>query len=438
MLKSVLNKYNCYEVSAMELYSDMFQFDNDFIQKENETSNDFKANPLGYGKNHNKETGNYKVMFSDTFEKNLKFLQSKDFAILNGITYFGRKNVQSHASKMFAMIIDLDGVDEQGLNNYFFASNNGLYPLANYIALSGHGVHLYFLFDEPIDLYPNIKTQLKDLKYALMKRIWNKSITSEYEKIQYQGINQGFRVIGGKTKVKGKVVGAYKVHDNKFTPSELCEYVNYETEFNEEKKWNDKKLNVEQAKKLYPEWYERVVIKKETLRGGWTCKPDLYNWWLRRIKTEAVVGHRYFCVMCLGIYAIKSGVSEEQLKEDAYSLLELFNQVKDVEPFLESDIDSALECYDLKYLRFPIKDISKISALEIVKNKRNGRCQKDHVIVMNKMKEVKKLLGENINEGRPSKEKVVREWIENNPNGIKSDCIKETGLSKMTVYKWWK
>lgn len=82
--------------------------------------------------------------------------------------------------------------------------------------------------------------------------------------------------------------------------------------------------------------------------------------------------------------------------------------------------------------------ISELTKIEIKPNKRNGRKQKDHVVVMNKMKEVKRLLGEEINEGRPTVEQTVREWQESHPDGKKADCIRETGLSKPTVYKWWK
>ncbi|MFQ5082134.1 replication protein, partial [Clostridioides difficile] len=35
-------------------------------------------------------------------------------------------------------------------------------------------------------------------------------------------------------------------------------------------------------------------------------------------------------------------------------------------------------------------------------------------------------------------EQTVREWQESHPAGKKADCIRETGLSKPTVYKWWK
>ena len=41
------------------------------------------------------------------------------------------------------------------------------------------------------------------------------------------------------------------------------------------------------------------------------------------------------------------------------------------------------------------------------------------------------------NNGRPDKRKIVEEWQATHI-GTKADCIRDTGLSKPTVYKWWK
>lgn len=49
------------------------------------------------------------------------------------------------------------------------------------------------------------------------------------------------------------------------------------------------------------------------------------------------------------------------------------------------------------------------------------------------------VLGENEykNNGRPTAQDKVIKWKREHPNGKKADCIRETGLSKPTVYKWW-
>lgn len=40
-------------------------------------------------------------------------------------------------------------------------------------------------------------------------------------------------------------------------------------------------------------------------------------------------------------------------------------------------------------------------------------------------------------EGRPDKQKIVQKWKSEHPKGKKADCIRDTGLDKKTVYKWW-
>lgn len=40
-------------------------------------------------------------------------------------------------------------------------------------------------------------------------------------------------------------------------------------------------------------------------------------------------------------------------------------------------------------------------------------------------------------DGAPTKQATVEEWQLHHPGGRKADCIRETGLSRPTVYKWW-
>lgn len=436
MLSDVIVKWGGVEVLPMELYRDMFWLGDGLLQTSEDEPGLFKTNPVGYYKYEKHPRGNFRVLFEDTFEEVLAEMQEADFSILNGITYFGRRNLMANANKMYAMIFDLDGITESTLANFFSgAMNADVYPVPNYINLSGHGVHLYYLFEEPLPLYPNIKMQLKELKYALIRKMWN-MYTSTIDKPQYQGINQGFRPAGAKTKIPGVVVRSFRIHQHPFSLQELCRYVPEEHRVDETKLWKETTMTLEQAKRKFPEWYEKRVVNGEP-KGTWTCKRDLYDWWLRKIQTSASPGHRYFCIMCLAIYAVKSGISFEELERDAYGLIEHLNELKSEDPFTEADVESALECYDEKYITFPLKDISKISGIEIQKNKRNGRKRDVHIKYMNNQRGFKVELGECTNGGRPSAEQVIRAWQQAHPDASKADCIRETGLSKPTVYKWW-
>ena len=107
---------------------------------------------------------------------------------------------------------------------------------------------------------------------------------------------------------------------------------------------------------------------------------------------------------------------------------------------------SAMECYDERYHTFPIKDIVKISGIDVPTNKRNFRKQAQHVKIMNAIREIEYPEGEwrNAN-GRPkgsknkinTKQEVVVQWRKDNPAGKKMECHKDTGLSRVTIDKYW-
>ena len=435
MLADVLKNYNAREVEAMEVYSAMFRLGEGMIQREGEPPGRYKANPLVYFKS-GKGKGEYRILFEDTFQDGLHRAQDADFAILNGITYFGRKNVQAHASKMYAIIFDLDGVTDKSLNNLLHGAFSGydIYPLPNYIALSGHGVHLYFVFEQPINLYPNIKLQLKELKYALTGRIWNR-YTSAERHIQYQGINQGFRPIGGKTKIDGVMVRAFALNPHPWSLEGLGRYVPDKCRVDEQSLFPESRMTIDEAAKRYPKWYQDVVLGgKES--GTWTVKRDLYDWWLRRIQTETTFGHRYFAIMCLAIFAAKCGISREELMADAISLIPAFNEINPAEPFLKTDVKSAIECFDPRYCTFPREDIEKLSGINIPPNKRNGRTRAKH---LQGARAIRDINNDNwrAGNGRKPKDNIVREWRAAHPCGRKIECERETGLSRHTVLKWW-
>ncbi len=452
MLEDVIRLYGGVECSAMDVYSDMFHLGEHEIQQDGEKPGSFKANPVGYWKNENKQKGHYRILFEDTFEEILEELQQADFSLLNGLTYFGRKNLQENASKMYAMIIDYDGVTDKLLNNFLhgaFVKEHDIYPVPNYIALSGHGIHLYYLFENPISLYPNIKLQLKAFKYALIEKIWN-IFTTEEEKKQFQGINQGFRVIGGKTKIAGVRVRAFRMQVHPYSLDELGKYIPEASRVDEKKLWKESRMTIQEAREKYPEWYEKKVIRKES-RSYWRCKEDLYQWWIEKIKAGATYRHRYFSIMCLAIYGVKCGKRKEEVEADALSLVPFLNDINPQEPFTEQDVYSAMECFDLRYCTFPINDIVKISGIPIEKNKRNGRkqavhlrseywenskgrpetnvCRQNRELALQYMREHGEI------KGRPSALNTIIDYLELNSCATKKEIKEHTGLSYPTIRK---
>lgn len=199
------------------------------------------------------------------------------------------------------------------------------------------------------------------------------------------------------------------------------------------------RLSLDEAKEKYPDWYERRIVKKER-RGRWTVKRDLYDWWLHRIADEIRVGHRFYGIMTLAIYAKKCGIDEKELRRDAFSLLKPYDDmsVEDINRFTKDDVVCALEMFNEDYVTFPRDDVAKISGLSMPVNKRNWRKQWEHLQFARGVREVKGKLGETVSGGgRPAAQDLVYEWRRQHPDGRKADCHRDTGLDPKTIRKWW-
>ncbi|WP_435370819.1 hypothetical protein, partial [Faecalibaculum rodentium] len=193
-----------------------------------------------------------------------------------------------------------------------------------------------------------------------------------------------------------------------------------------------------EAKEKYPDWYERRIVKGER-RGRWTVKRDLYDWWLRRIRDEIRVGHRYHGVMTLAIYAKKCGIEEAELRQDAYSLLLPYDEmsIEEVNRFTREDVEAALSMFNEDYVTFPRDDIARLSGMPMPVNKRNWRKQGLHIQFMNLNRQFKVASGECTNGGRPSAQEQVYQWRQQHPDRRKADCHRDTGLDPKTIRKWW-
>lgn len=385
--------------------------------------------------------GKQRLIFDDL--ETLKEYQGIPNVIMSPIGYFGRRRTSKNASAIYAMVFDLDGQNMQELKDTLYQMyETCLIPPATYIALSGHGLHLYYVFEEPIAMKPYIQRELNKLKAGLTKIIWN-AYTSNIDKPQMQPITQGFRIVGSASKLgKRYPVRIFKT-GKKTTASELVEWIP------NLKEWDQYKANVEfedctpieEAKKLWPDWYERRIVRGKP-RGVWAIKRDLYDWWLGQIKRGATVGHRYFSIMTLAIYAYKCQIDRDELERDAYALVPLFDAMSESESnrFTEQDVRTALQAYRTGANNYPRDLISKLSGITIPENKRNYRTRAEHLKGARALQAVYNPDWRN-KDGRPkgsgTKAEKVKAWRLANPNGKKIECHRETGITRPTIDKWW-
>lgn len=297
------------------------------------------------------------------------------FCIIAPILFRGWSRSLGNAERCFGIGIDLDHVDKPELMHQVIINMTRVidghkwWPIPNIVTNSGHGLHLYFLFEKSVDIHTEDQQNLmKKLKYGLINRIWNVnsiygfvSSKSEVHDVQRQGITQGFRPPESLTKFQVPVVSFALKNQVYHTVRELNEFISSNSKYKltdaevealeSGKQYDPSKTKLEVAKKLWPDWYQRRILNKEPIRK-WNPEPRLYDFALRMItdyESPIAVGHRYYCLRMLAIIASKCKIPYSQLKKDADRLLPRLKGLADpndsTTKFKDEDRDAALSDY---------------------------------------------------------------------------------------------
>lgn len=384
---------------------------------------------------------------------------TNEFCLCSPLSYAGRSRTAEHAREMYAIAVDVDqllvdnDLTPRGVMNLLERHVDLLerIPRPTFIVSSGTGIHLYYVLETPIAMYPDVVQSLQTFKRELTSRIWHDAITTVKSpaEVQQEGIYQGFRMPGTITK-NGERTVAFRIGGKV-----SVEYMNsfFDKKYHMKPSTSKKgHIGLQEAALLYPEWYERRIVRGEG-KGHWHVNRAVYDWWLRRIRREATVGHRYHCMMTLAVYARKCSyhdpkhnptpVTREELERDCLSLIAPFDEMTTVDDnhFSTADMLDALEAFDDRWVTLTRRTIAERSGLVIQAAKRNGQRQRDHLEEARAIRDIRsRRRGEawDAHGGRKPQGDKVREWRRLHPDGRKVDCIRDTGLSKPTVYKYWK
>lgn len=377
------------------------------------------------------------------------------FGLIGPLSYFGKKNYKGNAHELFAIAVDLDYVYEQQLKNLLKQFDRGVQLAPTYLVSSGRGLHLYFFLQEPVPLYRNLEKMLSSLKQALTERLWNdtSSLKGDKKDIDKAGIYQNFRSVGSQSKIgEGFPVRAYRLSGKRYTLEGIRDSIPYckipveQVHQAPEHQIRERGVSLEEAKKLWPDWYEERIVKGRPSGKKWLIKRDLYEWWKRMIVSDVRSGGRYYSIYALVCYGRKCSIPTDEIKKDAWEFYELLESRTDDElnHFTKSDMKAALkqlqEPLAYKCTREFIADNCKVV---IPKGNRNYQKQVWHLEDMRTKKQNMKRRGQKFKnpEGRPkgsgTAQSKVQQFRTEYPKATKAECIRATGLSKPTVYKWW-
>lgn len=367
---------------------------------------------------------NMKHMVRMSLDEAIEQATDRNDILLGGSTYFKNFVSKTTAKDVHALIIDMDnvwaGVLQSALQNDWNEDDNEL-PKPTYIVNSGTGLHLYFLFDEPIPHYACNSEKIDQL----YRRLAVQQTTSRiYLQRQVQWFGQDFRMAGSLNKYNWRNE-VFRVGE-KWNIDKLAQAVGMQdthfVRYGEPRKWKQIK---------------RERTKNRIKRKGWRCNQGFYDYTLERCRNETREGNRYMSFCALTVIAWKCNVPIGKVEQDLKGLIPKYNNGAKRQ-ISEKEIEHALRMYNEKAMLTQRERLQDWIGWEYKPIKRNGRKRADHIKLMNFVRdEINRNTDWRNKNGAPSKQEAVKTWRQLHPNGKPKECIASTGISKNTVYRWW-
>jgi len=436
------------EVSPLEFYRDLFP--NGHLDKKGKFT---KGKYTGVITQVDEENKVKRTIITDDLEAIKKTIEEDSFTIISPVSYSGRITNKDTARELYSITFDLDGIiwDNErpiGLEELLYQFERKRLPKCTYLVASGYGLHLYYVLKKPLRLYSDIYESIRLFRSALTPYIWSDYVTNLSREPQFEAVIQSFRAVGSITKDKNARVRAFKIGD-KCTIEYLNSFMADEFKI----PLHTQHLSIEEAKKLYPEWYQRRIVDgiPKASNKRWTVNRAFYDWFKDKIVNGELddpiakqkhgigvfEGKRYYSLVCLSAIAVKCNIPRQELEHDAFELMPILDSRTENERnhFTKEDVMKALEAYNEKMVMLPRETIVEFSGLKIEANRRNGRKQALHLAIARSTKKILKEAGL-VKEGRPTKKEEILSFAHEHPEMNHTQIAKALGVSRKTVIKW--
>ena len=428
-----------------------------------ELDGDYKVLLTEYGA----EKGN-KVHKLDVDEI-MDFLKLNDVALSPCLFYknWRRKDLLNYVG---AFVLDIDKLRPVQLQRFFMLFEEGRLLTPTFIANSGSGVHFYYVLDKmlPCDAGRNEANNL--IAAEIYKRLYDDVQKKEHWRdAQRHWVGQDYRVVNSRTKLN-LISQIFKVGEV-YSVDALIEY--YHITIDQKKRYATKNMinyanNIAKDLQIDAPDYSsfdltakfidankdaaylvraarREQREKKLLKVKKRTRKPI-TWYKRTLdymQDHTQLGFRFSSMKAIAIIAYKEKVSRDVFLADIRAL-NAYWQTLDWkgDKYNERNLEAIERLYDNaeKYGNTSSETLEEWLGYEFkrIGAKRNGRNRADHIRFMNLIRDE---FNGNKNwrnkEGAPTKKEIVLSWKKEHPEGRKIDCVRDTGLSKPTVYKWW-
>lgn len=401
----------------------------------------------------------------------------QNFTHLNDVAlspclFFGNWRRKKLLNFVSAFILDIDKLRPKHLERFLMLIEEGRLLKPTFISNSGSGVHFYYLLDSMLRCDTGTHEANNRIAEEIYNCLYNDVIKKEkWPDAQKHWLGQDYRVVGSKTKLH-QVARIYKTGDvysienltkhynvkiNPTTRYATKAMVKYANSISKELQldppdYNDVKATydfiAEHKDEAYKKREKRRQERASKTKGKKRTKPvTWYRNTLAHIRDNTKPGYRFSSLKALAIIAYKEQVTREVFANDLEDLSVYWKAFDwNGDDFNQKNVEAILRLYDnaITYSNTTAEVLEEWLGYSFkrIGNKRNGRTQADHIKLMNFVRD--ELNGNKDwrnKEGRPlgsgTKEQIIKEYRAAHPEARKADCIRDTGLAKHTVYKWW-
>lgn len=389
-------------------------------------------------------------------------------------SFYRNCNITKCLKSLYAIVVDFDG-DKRGVSvdllkwllDRIFENEDDL-PAPTFVTNSGKGLHLFWVFEKPVPMFNENKRTMSELYKSIHQKLADYNANP-----QKHHFAQPYRVVGSRTKLNqtttafrtGEVLPAETLlrdfgiekaiiwnegkKKEKMEPSEsmlkLAENIEKTLGVVCENKddWDYVHTYISENKKAFSETFR--LNQSERFRKndgvGWGS-PLWYATMKERIIKDTPEGNRYTSLMALTVIGYKCNIPFEEVKKDIDEIIIKWQlRPKSFEVrFHEEYRDRIDNMYSDKFKKVRKVQLEEWLGFKMTSSsRRNGRPQKQHLKLARFARDMnyEDPNGWINKNGAPSKKDIVQQWREEHPEGRKADCVRETGLSKPTVCKWW-
>lgn len=390
----------------------------------------------------------------------------RDDVAINPCGYWHNYPRKKLMRRVYAFVMDVDEVRPATMEYLISLIEQGKFPRPTVISNSGSGVHFFYILDVALRVGYREKYlqnfHLADQIYFML----HQRLGNLYAGVQRHHLGQDYRLVGSLSKF-GDVTTAWEVGPF-WQIEELAKALKVDFQSIYQPISATSPRMVSYAKSIaqelqcdFPdlenprEVYDFIAENKDAAynarqqrreRAG-KGKKHAAGWYedtWYRVYTKTVAGNRFNALRALAIIAYKCGISEERFEADLQRLSALWQEQRwrGGDAFNADNIEAIMRMFR-NGDRYKMTTRARLEELLGWKwtgrgRRINGRTQVEHLKRARAIQTVDYPNGEWRNQtGAPTGQQKVLAWRAEHPDGKKADCIRETGLSKPTVYKWW-